>query len=309
MSRPGTGPAVGRALAGALAAGFILLGRTARGEDSGLGAGQALDLMGSARSAALAADTAAGEGVSGLAVNPAALAGQQRPAGAGTMVGGLGGARVGQVAAAVPTPAGTLAFGLGAADAGDIELDDASGNSRTVPAQRDVLATVGFGRRLAAGVEAGVAVTSYRSTLAGTYSARTVAGDAGIRWTSGDGAVALGLVLARYGRGLAYAGERVALARTTRLGAAWRPVQGRALAVVLATDYGAAAFGPDTLGAGAELVGLGVLALRAGVSVLGGVATAGAGMGLALGRLRFDYALAAPARVAPVSRATLTVAL
>lgn len=286
----------------------LLAGAGAAGADETT-AGQTMALLGSARSAALTADTADGGAISGLGLNPAALAGQRRVAAAGTALAGLAGARVGQVTLAAPVRVGTVAVAVGGFDAGQVEMTDGSGATRTVAAQRDTVATAAFGRALAAGVEAGVAVTSFRSALAETYRARTWSVDLGARWKSRDGAMALGLAVARIGRGLAYADERVALPRTVRAGAAWRPVRRAGVGLLVAADYATAAAGPDALSAGAELTGLGVLAIRAGVTSSAGVATPGAGLGLTLGRMQFDYALTAPARLAPVSRATLTVTL
>ncbi|MEK7474546.1 MAG: hypothetical protein AAB152_02825 [Candidatus Coatesbacteria bacterium] len=288
------------ALAVALAAGAPAAGRGASTQA----------LLGSARSAGLGADAAAGGGIAGLQGNPAALASQTGWAAAGTYLSWLEGARIGQLTACAPTPAGPVALSIGSFTAGSVDVVEDSGAVRTVNAQQDTVVTATLARSIVPGFEAGVAGTWYRSVLAETWVASAASVGLGARFVTADGALSLGGVVANaVGTPLRYAGQPQALPRTVTAGAAWRPVRSRLVGLLLAVDYVAAPGDADAQRLGVEAEFVRLLALRAGVTRGGGVASVSAGLGARWGRVQFDYAVASPSRLGTASRATVTVAL
>lgn len=273
-------------------------------------AGTALSLMGSARQAALGGGAvAAARGQDGLGANPAGLAAADRPAIGGTWMRGDLGLSVGRLGAVLPGRLASVGVALGGLSAGNVDTVDAAGAPRTVDAQRDVTVSVGIARKLGAGVAAGVSAGWYRSTLAQTWNATARSVDAGLRWESPDSRVALGAAWLNAGERLRYAGKGAALPSQATVGAAWKLVTAPKAGMLLAADL---AFRPDgrrTAGLGGELVLFGRLALRGGLRQEDAMVVRSAGLGLRMGGVRFDLAIAGSGETAPASRATLEVAL
>ena len=287
MSRAASRAAV-LALAGVLMASSAGVGRAA--------AGDTIALLGSARSSALSAGVATGGGIDGMQDNISSLATQEGWAVSGTYLAWLAGARVGQLDAAAPTPVGVVGLSFGGFTAGRVDVVEDSGPARTVEAQRDLVASAGFARSLLLGIEAGIAYRWYRSTLAETWVATASAVDAGARFTSTDGDLTLGAsVTNAVATSLRYADER--------------RVRTRALDLMLAVDYIAAGGGADAQCAGVEARLVRILALRAGVRKGGDTTSLSAGIGATWRHVQFDYAVASPAKLGTVSRATMTVGL
>jgi hypothetical protein len=271
-------------------------------------AGDTLALLGSARSAAIAADVAAGGGIVGMQTNVASLASQEGWAVSGTWLAWLEGARVGQLSVSAPTAAGVVGLSFGGVSAGRVDVVEDAGPVRTVDAQQDTVVAAGLARRVGAGFEAGIACKWYRSALAESWVATASALDAGARFTSAGGDMSMGLAVGNaVATRLNYADERRVLPRAVAAGVAWRPVRTAGLGVLLAAEHLELADAPAANCAGVELELAKTLALRGGVRRGGGVSALSAGIGAAWKRMRFDYAVASPARLGTVSRATMTM--
>jgi len=267
-------------------------------------------LLGSARSAGLGAAAAVDGGIAGMQDNVAVLATQRGWAVSGTYLAWLEGTEVGVLTACAPTPAGTAALSVGGFTAGRVDIAEDGVPVRTVDAQRDVLVTAAFAREVVSGVEAGVAGNWCRSALAESWVSTAFSLDAGVRLVTADGKLALGGAVANAaGTRVRYAEESRALPRSVTAGAAWRPVRNRALVLLIAVDYVTAGGEADAQRAGVEAELMRTISLRAGVRRGGETTDFSAGLGARWNRVQFDYAVASPARLGAVSRATLTVSL
>ena len=199
-------------------------------------------------------------------------------------------------------PAGTLGTLAGAASILDygstprtVATDDGlyGGTSGTVSAM-DTFAEVGWGRRMAAGLDAGAAAKVVIQRFAGA-SRSGLGADLGVLWTTPERGLKAGL--AGQNLGVMTSGGAL-LPMTWRLGAAWETPLGSSLRALWAADAEMTADAGTRVHAGAEFSVLELVALRGGWR--GGAIAGGPTFGVGLlvpgswvglsGALRIDYA-------------------
>ena len=210
--------------AAALAMGLAVLfpGRPMAGGETGGGtAGDSLLFMSSARSEGLLAPVAGGGGLTGLASNPASLAGQEYRAVSGSYTELLGGSSLGQLEVASPVWSVVVAFQLGSFNAGELDVPVGSGGTRKIQLQKDLVSGGSVALPVAGGLSAGLTAKWFQSTLAETYRASTQLFDAGLRYVLLGGKLAFGAAMRNMGGRLKYDVSSMPLPLESSLGASY----------------------------------------------------------------------------------------
>ncbi len=155
----------------------------------------------------------------------------------------------------------------------------------------DIAATLGYGGTVAQGLDAGGTVRYIREMIA-EENATTVAVDLGGRYRWRDTGLSAGVAIQNLGGEATFVSEAFPLPRTVRAGVAYRrPIataQGNAL---LTTEYRKARGEDGRFHVGGEFDYREWLALRAGIKFGYDEQDVSFGLGVARGRLRFDYAI------------------
>ncbi|MEK7765151.1 MAG: hypothetical protein AAB368_02835, partial [bacterium] len=229
---------------------------------------------------------------------PCALAGTPRPAAAMSGAQGIVDDALGQALVSWPLAGWTVAAGAAYYDAGELTLNRLDGTSATVRAQQDWLGQAGVATGLFGGAAAaGVSLKYLHSELFEKFSAAAWTADVGAQVRVARG-VKLGLAVANVAGTLGYAGGATPLPMALRGGAAAGGSFGEGLlagALIGAGEWEYLAAEKLLLWKGGlEYQWQGKLALRTGVrSGSGGQPLrVSGGLGVRVGALRVDYALA-----------------
>jgi len=275
-----------------LAAGILLIPGTllASNESAGGGAGESLLLMTSARSEGILASVAGGGGLNGLASNPAALAGQAHAAISGSYTQLLGGSTLGQLESAIPAGPVVFAVSLGSFNAGEADVPGDAGTVKKVQLQNDVVAGGSVAMPVGGGLSAGLSMKWYQSTLAETYTATTQLFDAGVGYALLDGDLVFGGSARNIGGRLKYYSSTQGVPVWFSAGSAWRAWHGGENSVSLLGEIGRRPGVNSIYSIGTEAVFKGVLILRGGVRMEGGLSAASAGAGIRFRSYGFDFA-------------------
>lgn len=230
--------------------------------------------------------------------SPCALAETVRPAVALGGAQGLVDDALGHAELAWPVAGWTLGGGGAFYDAGALTLHAADGTDTDVRAQQDWLGQLGAATTALGGsLDLGAAVKYLHSDLFGQFAASAWSGDVGAQFRAARG-VKLGLTGQNLFGSLGYAGGSFALPMALRGGAAAGGAFGEDLlaSAVIGAGEWEYLFAEKLLlwKLGLEYQWQGKLAVRAGLRTRGGdqPARLSAGMGVRVGALRVDYALA-----------------
>jgi hypothetical protein len=185
--------------------GAILLTRTLDARAAGLGQ-------------ALTAD--AGD-VGDFHFNPAGMARLDYPVVSATYQNGLLDDSLGVINYAHNTEFGSWFVGASALDAGTIDINQSDGTTFSRHAEQDAAGTLGvaFGRNGPWSV--GLSATYFRSELAQTATAASIAGDAGLYWSTPLPGLQLAAAIQNVGSDLKYDQEKESLPTSERVGAAY----------------------------------------------------------------------------------------
>lgn len=260
----------------------------------------------SARAAALGGGTSAlAAGLDSFGVNPAGVAGGERPELLTSYFTGAADDSFGFFGYAHPTKLGTPMAGLSYYDAGNLAVVNLDGTTQNVTAERDYVASLGWALPLGSGLSVGAIGKGYKLTLAQSASASGFAADFGARWKTPLRGLSLGAALLNAGPDVKFEQSGDPLPRTARGGAAWTFVDNTGsdfateysgIAVTLTADAVSVRDEGITAEAGGEAaVSIGkktIVSLRLGNQFNsasdGGLSF---GVGLVEGRFRGDYAL------------------
>lgn len=195
--------------------------------------------------------------------------------------------------AAVGTPLGkgALGFSFSGFYTSELEGRDDVGNVTQPFGFNDIAMTAGYGRPIAAGLDAGAAVRYVREMIA-DEDATTIAFDLGTRYRVGESGLALGAAVQNIGGKPKFVQESFDLPMTMRFGAAWtRPLGGLRSQGTITSEIRKARSEDARFHLGGELLYRERIALRAGGKFGYDEEDLSFGIGIAHAKIRFDYAL------------------
>jgi hypothetical protein len=260
----------------------------------------------SARASALGGGiSAVAAGLDSFGVNPAGVAGGDRPELLTSYFTGAADDSFGFFGYAHPTKLGTPMAGFSYYDAGNLAVVNLDGTTQNVTAERDYVGSLGWALPLGGGLSVGAIAKGYKFTLADSASASGLAADVGARWQTPVRGLSLGAALRNLGPDVKFEQSGDPLPRAARGGAAWTFVdrtpsdfatEYSGVAVTIAADAVSVRNEGTTAEAGGEAaVSIGkltVVSLRLGDQFNsasdGGLSF---GVGMVEGRFRADYAL------------------
>lgn len=260
----------------------------------------------SARAASLGGGISAmAGGLDSFGVNPAGVAGGDRPELLTSYFTGAADDSFGFFGYAHPTKLGTPMAALSYYDAGNLAVVNLDGTTENVTAERDYVGSLGWALPLGGGLSVGAVGKGYKFTLAQSASASGFAADVGARWRTPVKGLSLGAALQNLGPDVKFEQSGDPLPRTARGGAAWTYVNSTpsdfateysGIAVTITADAVSVRDEGITAEAGGEAaVSIGrltVVSLRLGNQFNsasdGGLSF---GVGVVEGRFRGDYAL------------------
>ena len=276
----------------------------------------------SARAASLGGGmSAVAGGLDSFGVNPAGVAGAERPELLTSYFTGAADDSFGFFGYAHPTKLGTPMAALSYYDAGNLAVVNLDGTTQNVTAERDYVGSLGWALPLGGGLSVGAIGKAYKFTLAQSASASGVAADVGARWQTPLKGLSLGAALQNLGPDVKFEQSGDPLPRTARGGAAWTFVDSTpsefateysGIAVTITADAVSVRDEGITAEAGGEAaVSIGkltVVSLRLGNQFNsasdGGLSF---GVGVIEGRYRGDYALTARGALGNVQTFSLGV--
>jgi len=171
--------------------------------------------------------TALSRGLPSLGVNPAGVAGAERPELETTFHSGVLSDEYGFLGYAHPLAYGVPFAGLAYYNSGTVPLVFSNGTQSTVVAEQDYIGMLGWAMRFGDGLSAGVMARAFRFTLAQQATATGFSGDAGLRWDTPLKGLQFGAAVQNAGPGVKFEDATDPLPLTERVGAAytaeWRP--------------------------------------------------------------------------------------
>lgn len=195
------------------------------------------------------------------------------------------------VAAALPAGPGTLGASFTGFYTSELERRDDTGVLIGHFGYNDIAATLGYGAKLAAGADGGLAVRYVRESIA-EESASSIAFDAGGRYRVGTSGLSLGAAVQNVGGQAKFVDESFPLPLTIRAGAAYgRPLAKLQGTGLLSTEYRKARGEDGRFHIGGEFAYHEWLAFRAGAKFGYDDQDMSFGLGITRGKIRFDYAL------------------
>lgn len=241
--------------------------------------------------------TALADDVNALYYNPGGLAHLKRREVGATHAQWLGNTTFDFLGYAMPTKYGSFGLGVTRLGLGDIKNRDANRNVSGSFQASDTAYTLGYSRSVARWTGLG-ANLKYLQSRIGQYSASAVAFDLGVHQRIPGRPLSLGFSVLNLGNGMKFLDQRDPLPLSIGVGASYR-IAG---AMQLTMDVRREVYDRETnFSIGSEYALLPTLAVRAGyistlaqqtgsssggLDALGGL---GGGLGLKLGRYRFDY--------------------
>jgi len=183
-------------------------------------------------------------------------------------------------------------------NAGNIELIDISGNSKTVKAQQDYLASLSYGRNLFGNFSVGLSGKVLQSTLVEDFSATTFCADFGGLYSGNN--FSLGAAVQNIGSGLKYDSEADPLPKNIRTGVSYR-----ANNLTMGFDIVKPNDGDMKKNIGMEFLLGKSFALRAGYKSGYDLSSLTFGFGIKLKKINIDYAMAAMDEMDTVQRVSL----
>jgi len=183
-------------------------------------------------------------------------------------------------------------------NAGNIELIDISGNSKTVKAQQDYLASLSYGRKLFGDFSVGLSGKVLQSTLVEDFSATAFCADFGGLYSRNN--FSLGAAAQNIGSGLKYDGETDPLPQNIRAGVSYR-----ANNLIMGLDIVKPNDGDMKKNLGMEFLLGKSFALRAGYKSGYDLSSLTFGFGIKLKKINIDYAMAPMDEMDTVQRVSL----
>lgn len=194
-------------------------------------------------------------------------------------------------AVGAPLGKGTLGFAFSGFYTSELEGRDDVGNLTQGFGFNDITMTAAYGRPIAAGLDAGLAVRYLREMIA-DIDATTFALDLGARYRLRDTGLSLGAAIQNLGGEPTLDQESFQLPMTFRAGAAWsRALSSLQSTATISTEVRKTRAEDARFHVGGELSYRNRLALRAGGKFGYDVEDVSFGIGLTQSKLRFDYAL------------------
>lgn len=194
-------------------------------------------------------------------------------------------------AVAAPLGKGTLGFAFSGFYTSELEGRDEVGNVTHNFGFNDITMTAGYGRSLAPGLDAGLAVRYLREMIDDQDGA-TFAADLGARYRVKETGLSFGAAAQNFGGKPKLVDQSFKLPATLRLGAAWsKPIAALHSTGTLTTEIRKARAEDARFHVGGELSYKDRLALRVGGKFGYDAEDVSFGIGLTQSKLRFDYAL------------------
>lgn len=292
---------------GAIALGLTLISTAAAAGTSG---GLILTQGAGARAQALAETGSALNGnADSLYWNPAGLVGVANVQAQATYLSGMEQSAFQQVAVACPiTGIGTFGLGLSLLQGGTLELDQPDGSFKSVQAESDWSASLGYGFAVIPKLRAGAAAKFLSSTLLEKYTASAWAVDLGLQFEVTEG-LSAGAAVQNIGPEITYETEGDPLPFTFRSGAAYQTRLGSGHDLTVLADAVQVNDRAVAVHVGAEYMYAGLLAARLGYKAGYDLEGLTAGLGLRWSVLELDYAFGLVQELTSTHRITLLVRL